>query len=45
MRRLEGSLEMIRLARLDDDELHSQQSSDLGKPRQLWSVNRIRGVD
>jgi len=33
VRCLEGRLELIRLARLDDDQLHSEKSSNLGELR------------
>jgi hypothetical protein len=35
VRCLEGRFELIRLARLDDDHLHSELSPDLGELRQL----------
>jgi len=41
---LEGGLELIRLARLDDDQLYSQLSPGLGKLPQLELVHCHHGI-
>src|SRR5215469_5361064 len=44
-RRVEGCLELIRRARLDDYQLHSQQSPEFGELRLLSPVHWVRGID
>ena len=42
---LKGGLELIRVARLDDDQLHSQQSPELGELRLLSLVHWVRRIN
>ena len=45
VRGLEGCLDLIRVARLNEDERNSELSPDLGQLRQFSLVNWVCGID
>ena len=42
---VEGCLKVSRVARLDDDQLHSQQRPEFGEPRLISPVRLVSGID
>ena len=45
VRYLEGCLDLIRLARLDDDQLHAEQSPEFRQFCSLSLMTWVRGID